>query len=498
MRISFEDLSSVVERMSAVEEKNSTSARFQSNALITYTGEALMFSYCNGGTDLYQVVNVLDYMSEDIYETDDNGNNVLVYAKDPEEGLGMCVSYTKLKEVVSIFKPTGTTKASAVTVCKEVRDGSVVPNSLVFKCVKYVEVKKQEEDVSLQIENNESVDGVEGIGSYEQTVRWDDTKSSYKLDIYNRVNISDALINENDNEDVWEASEFRDIVSRLSADNNRLTLISAARGVGYVDNTSNALMFKLEDKALNNTLVLTQQLDAKLISLLAKWKGNVRVAASSEDMRFKLCNDDNTLAFFCTTSKAPASYIAGMNNCSNIKAKDVQCTLYTDGLKDIVNNISSILSSKGDATVGAKIIVEPQGEARMVFDDVKTASGNSKNKFSINIQSYRTSRPDKKEIKVKLPLISIQKVLANIKTHIVAFDMEFADQDGKAITLRIAETSEDRQTKAITEAMNKYKADNGIAEDDELNPADVLTNDDMLELRKSALGMTGFIPTKAD
>lgn len=491
MKIAYEDFTNFVDRIVAVDNVRDKN-RQQKNVAFVLSEDSMTVSFGDGVNNIHQVVPISEYVAEDTYDVEDADK--LVAAKDFDVGQKVVINLDRLKEIANLFKPTGKTKTSAITVLKEIKDNATVPNSLVFKCMKYIEVEAQNGEAA----EGEDSGNIEVVGTFEQAIRWDDVGASVRNAIYQRISIDDVINQPDDvNKDVWDVGEFKDLISKLSADNNRLTLLSAARSLGYVGNVSYSLMIGLGEDSFTNTLVLSKGVDDQLCAILGKMKGNIIITASEEQSMCKIYNEDKTLAMSFGTSKADQNYVLGMNRVSNMTFTGIQCTMYTDAVKDIVNNLISILSSKGDSSVNAEIVIDENGSAKLLFNNVQSQTGSHKNNFSVSIPSYRRKDDSLTDVKLKLPMASIQKIVSNIKSDFVTFDIEFSGEGYDNMTLRIAEINADDQRKVVEQAVEKYIADHNIEPGTTVVPSDVLTNDDMMILRKKALGLTGFVSVKS-
>lgn len=489
MKIVYTDFSDFVDRIVALDNTRDKT-RVQKNAAFeirddSEKGVVMIVSFGDTVNSIYQVVPIYDYIESNI--VDEAGK--IIFVPDFEKNQRVTVSLDRLKEIANLFKPTGSTKVSSIEVFKEVKDGEIVPNSLIFKCEKYIEVDH---------ENGSDEKEIEVTGSFEQAIRWDDAGVSIKNAIYQRISIDDIL-NESDetsqDTDIWNASEFKELISKLSADNNRLTLVSSARKVGYVDNVSYSMLINLKDFDFKNTLVLSSAVDSQLCAILSKLKGDICVYPVNDESILRIHTEDKSVAMSFSTGRADQKYVLGMTKIASMDFKGIQCTMYTDAVKDIVNNLSSILSSKGDSTVGAEVVVSDTGSF-ILFDNVKSQTGSHENTFKLNIQSVRRQDDAVNNIRIKIPVNIVQKILSNIKTSYVTFDIEFTDESHDNMTLRIAEIDVNSQKAEIDKVLEEYKTNN-LESGETVNPAEVLTNDVMMTIRKKAVGLAGFISVKS-
>lgn len=493
MKIIYSDFSNFVDRIVAIDSARDKS-RPQKNVAFEVVEQndnnlALVVSFGDATNNIHQVVPLQDYLDKD--ETDENG--IVTSVRDFGKNQKITISLDRLKEIANLFKPTGKTKTSSIEILKEVINGEEIPNSLIFKCEKYIEVESGTEND----QDNQESKKIEVIGSFEQAIRWDDAGASIKNAIYQRISINDIICEDDAEYDAWKVSDLKELITKLSADNNRLTLLSSVRSIGYVSNVSYSILMKTKDFDFKNTLVLSSAVDSQLCAILNKLKGDtiIYLTAIEEQSIFKAYTEDKSIAMSFSTAKADQNYVLGMNKITSMDFKGIQCTMYTDAVKDIVNNLASILSSKGDNTVNTEIIVN-ENNSFIMFDNVKSQTGSHKNNFRVNVQSIRRQDETLGNVKIKLPVNSVQKILSNIRTDYVTFDIEFTDENRDNMTLRIAEISVDSQKCEIEKAINEYKENNSDLGDD-LNISEILTNDKLMEIRKDAIGLAGFISVKS-
>lgn len=494
MRITYDDFITCVERIVAVDAAKEKTKSQKKAALMVRDKDSMVVSFGDGNNDMYQVLDIADYVEEDVIETDENGKEILVMAKDLDIGTQAIVEVDRLREIANMFKQSGKTKTSDITIVKEIKPDKkeVVPDSLLFSCSKYIELSgdSSEDDES----KNKAT-----VGVFEQALRWVDVAQSGRSSVYQRMFISEILDQPEDTEkDVWDADEFRKLISKLSADSNRLTLISASRNVGFVYNVNHTLMMNIEDVSISNTLVLSKSVDNQICAALSKSKGDIVVSVSEENLACLIYSEDKKLALRFALSRTDSAYLANMESVVTKKFDGIQCTMYTAAMKDTVNNLIGILSSKGDCSVKSSIVIDEDGKAKMEFTGVQSSTGSQKNNLVVNIPHYRRKTDDFGSLEIKLPLQVVQKVLNNIESDFLAFDIEFTDEKRNNMLLRIAEIYSDKQSAAIAEAVEQYKVKNSISNETPVNPAEALTNEDMLELRSKALGLTGFISTKSN
>lgn len=518
MLIKYDDLNRVLERIEILAKDDNK----QTNLMFTLKDDdKLEISFCAGRSNLFQTIPVSDVITEDIFDEYDTSK--LVHAADLREPLIM--NYNKIKEVMTLFKATDTVKVSDITFCQTVKNGAVVPNSVSMSCEKTVNIIKKLPD------NTETTE-IQHVASLDESIRWDDPNSSMKLKIYTRYPSSDAIIPDDVEYDTWGASELRDILGKITADKGRQTLISSARKVGFVYNPTNSILVNIhkDSDSFHNTVIFDSTSCSQVYNMLGKISGDIKLYVDEENHNCKINSEDNDVLLSITIPDANPTYIKSLNTYQNLKINDVQCTILRAVFKDIVKAINGIANSgKSEAAAEAVIrcvpVVGPDNTSKiltkkvvrngneveaqvyhsqLIFDNVKSASGNSSNKMALELPTVRVAegelgvdvRDTTLEYKVKFSFATLLKVLDNLKSDVLAIDIKYENADKSNMTIRLAEVDLEAKRAANAKAVETVRTEHGLSDEEPVDLAEYLSNDEVLNSREDSLGIMGFVQVK--
>lgn len=515
MLIKYDDLSRVMDRIEILAKDDNK----QTNLMFSLKDDdKLEISFCAGRSNLFQTIPVSDVITEPVYE--DGEGSTLIHDVDLREP--MILNYNKIKEVMTLFKATEAIKVSDIMFCQTVKDGSVIPNSVSMSCEKSIEIGTDEDG------NTEN----QRVASFNEDIRWDDPNSSMKLKIYTRYLSSDAVISDDVDFDTWSTAELRDILGKITADKGRQTLISSARKVGFVYNPTYSILVKInkDSNEFNNTVIFDAVSCSQIYNMLGKINGQVTLYVDEENHSCKINSEDKDVLLSITIPDANPTYIKSLNTYQTLKVNDVQCTMLRAVFKDIVRAVAGIANNgKSEAAAEATIRCVPVADpydhseiltkkvirngkeieaqvykSQLIFDNVKSASGNSSNKMAVDLPTVRVAdgelgvdiRDTTMEYKVKFSFATLLKVLDKLKSDIIAIDVKYESADKSNMTIRLAEVDLDAKSKADKEKKEAIIAEHGLPEDTVVNLAEYITNDDALESREDSLGIMGFVQIK--
>lgn len=519
MKIKYVDFLKAMNRVTSVatKEKNQVNMMFQ----VQQGDESkLIMAFCTGRTNIF-VKAPVELEENDVTEP-------------------MVVSYLRVKEICDMFAPSGMMFTSPVEIKQTTKDGQAVPNSLTFRASKYRMTESMKssasKDKAVQQASDlaEAAEGVEGeaadqlkamaevkqaeavanavdtdenaelVGTFEQDIRWDDPNSSMKLAIYTRYQMSDALITEDEPDedgnipasaeqvDVWAAGDLKYYLDKLTPDKTRQVLFTPKASAGWVYNPTYAMLARVENQ-FKNPIVLDATMHAEIRDLMAKVDSSedIRVIFNRDKHTLRLSNSDDTIVMSITVPDPAKNQVIAIPQFRDKKYADVQCTVYFDVFKDIIHNITRTVGGKGDASVMA-VIQETDSGTALVFDKVKNAGGNTANKFVLNIQRVRCAQDNIDGMTIKFPLLAVNAIISKLNCDYAAIDV---DVSGGHKTIRIGEALVEKQQEAINKFVEDYKANNMLGEDTEVNVSEIITNEDMMNMRFDALSLVGYIQT---
>lgn len=521
MLIKYDDLNRVLERIEILAKDDNK----QTNLMFTLKDDdKLEISFCAGRSNLFQTIPVSDVITEDICDIcAEFDTSKLIYAADLR--VPMILNYNKIKEVMTLFKATDTVKVSDIKFCQTVKNGAVVPNSVSMSCEKTVNIIKKLPDGGETTE-------IQHVASLDESIRWDDPNSSMKLKIYTRYLSSDAIIPDDVEYDTWGASELRDILGKITADKGRQTLISSARKVGFVYNPTNSILVNIhkDSDSFHNTVIFDSTSCSQVYNMLGKISGDIKLYVDEENHNCKINSEDNDVLLSITIPDANPTYIKSLNTYQNLKINDVQCTILRAVFKDIVKAINTIANSgKSEAAAEAVIrcvpVVDPNDTSKiltkkvvrngnevdaqvyhsqLIFDNVKSASGNSSNKMALELPTVRVAegelgvdvRDTTLEYKVKFSFATLLKVLDNLKSDVLAIDIKYENADKSNMTIRLAEVDLEAKRAANAKAVETIRTEHGLSDEEPVDLAEYLSNDEVLNSREDSLGIMGFVQVK--
>lgn len=367
--------------------------------------------------------------------------------------------YSKLQDIISACQPSG------MIIVKDVQ--------FIFESNSVVKVK-----VSKMVRQSHDKEDTEGtlrvISVFEQAINWTAADANPRVAILNRANYNSIF--ECDNPDVWDASEFKKMLNKMSTEKGKLAYVSPNNNSAFVANLAylGSIIIDEEAERTEHELKHTGQFNENSSNVLKKYKYpivvNTGVSKAVGDIISKLGSDRSELYLHTTENKVCSVYTAdrkfgisfemgqatqnSVYLLSRYKSKNYmthQLTLNKDVLSNVIR--SAMAAGKLDRT-SLKFGPFSQDSSLMAVKITSADSGASvKNDYEIVCTECLDPSGKITDTDLPISLKIINDIINMVDSDYIAIDIDIDENNTKI--LRFADIDMDARDEIMTKRMGE-------------------------------------------
>jgi hypothetical protein len=402
---------------------------------------------------------------------------------------GFTLSYEQFIRAIDNCQPSGIIKVNEMTF-------TFLPNNIV----------RLSANQSMEIKDNEgNVVGAKELATKKMDLVWTEPGSDMKSSILVRMKYNEIF--EGDNYDTYDKAELIDDLSRTSTEKGRLIYVSANVQSIFVANQAHVTSvpvsrtkelsieeqdelrgtlveqgvfteekFKDEvnnqEKRIHQSLVISQQMAKAIIGVLGKTSADtVQMYRSDKYCNIFIDTDTEKVGIWFEMAQASKAHVGSLERYNSLEYKNYQLLFFREFLSDTVK---SALNSTKSEKIQMKFSPTELEQASSALDLViasGSASASIADTYRINPEDIIDVAGDLKDRTFTIALKIFSDMLAQLKTNMVALDINIGE--GDTVCIRLSEVDIDKYTKEYTNAREQLKAELGDAFDASSTPTPI-------------------------
>ncbi len=360
----------------------------------------------------------------------------ILQGQEPIQGK-IVVPYKRLMEIIESCQPSGILATSDF----DIEFGS--DNIMTINYAKKIKLAPKKGEVQ---EGEEPEYEEKTVSRFSQKITYAKPEDNIKYGVLSRMDYDSIF--DGENPDIWDKSELKDILSRLSTEKNKIIYISRNMKKAFVCNLAHVTDIPITS-CENHTIVIHTSVSSALVDMLNKMPGDT-VSIVVKDQRYaNIRSENNEVGIWFELSPASRTDIVTLERYQQKDYSKYRIIVLREALTNVINCAMSV-----DNNEKTNLIIGNDDENNLVIKIANANAGQSvANEFAVVIEKCVDADGKLKELQIPVSLKVLHDMLTNCKNYYAALDISIDEQ---GMYLRVEDLKQDDETGNIVAETTHY------------------------------------------